>query len=48
MERRRKKVTNEEAITEVESHIHRDKSIGRDRCKARSKEGKGRCIGSRR
>ena len=48
MERQRKKVTNEEAITEVEGHIHRDKSIGRDRCKARGKEGKGRCIESRR
>ena len=41
MERWRKKVTNEEAITEVESHIHRDKNIGRHRCKARGKEERG-------
>ena len=28
-------------MTEVERHIHRDRSTGRNRCKARGRVGKG-------
>ena len=36
------------AMIEVEKYLQRERNRGRDRCKARGREGKGRCIESKR